>query len=180
MPQAVDVIGEIIGATGFEGYDQLFVKWKLHTSPENWRLVSGEDDGHSWIAERNEDEKLAIFSHPLDVSYACTGISGWPRLALQIGFVDEFGRRDLAGYGSCMIPMSAGTHEREVVMARPIGSLADSFSAALVGGHPRYVHPDVIMSSESRFGHRTESAGVVHIMVTVVLRDFDLFNVQFS
>lgn len=73
---------------------------------------------------------MALLAHPIDVHYALKGIDGWPRFRLEVYGVDSYGRVELAGYGCCIVPTAAGTHELRCVTWRPCGSLREQFSSA--------------------------------------------------
>lgn len=73
---------------------------------------------------------MALLAHPIDVHYAVKGIDGWPRLRLEVYGVDVYGRVELAGYGCCIVPTSAGTHELTCATWRPCGSLREQMSSA--------------------------------------------------
>ena len=73
---------------------------------------------------------MALLAHPLDVHYAVKGIDGWPRLRIEVYGVDSYGRIELAGYGCCIVPTSAGTHELRCATWRPCGTLREQFSSA--------------------------------------------------
>jgi hypothetical protein len=45
-------------------------------------------------------EETINFCHPLEVIYACTGLGGWPKLYVELGFLDSHGRSDLSAYFS--------------------------------------------------------------------------------
>ena len=80
-----------------------------------------------WTPQEGE---MALLAHPLDVHYAVKGVDGWPRLRLEVYGVDAYGRVDLAGYGCCIVPTAAGSHELRCATWRPCGSLREQFSSA--------------------------------------------------
>jgi len=47
---------------------------------------------------------------------------GWPKLLVDVRRQDKFGRRDIAGYGTCHIPTSPGTHLINIPIWRPAGA----------------------------------------------------------
>ena len=87
---------------------------------------------------------MALLSHPLDVHYAVKGIDGWPRVRIEVYGVDSYGRIELAGYGCCIIPTAAGTHELRCSTWRPCGSMREQFSSFFLGGGPRLKHKELI------------------------------------
>ena len=35
------------------------------------------------------------FNHPLDMTLACSGLAGWPKFLVEVGFLDEYGRSEI-------------------------------------------------------------------------------------
>jgi hypothetical protein len=44
-----------------------------------------------------------VFNHPLEASFACTGLGGWPKLYFEIGFIDSYDHSDLCTF--CCLPI---------------------------------------------------------------------------
>ena len=120
---------------------------------------------------------MALLVHPIDVHYAVKGIDGWPRLRLEVFGVDRYGRVELAGYGCCIIPTTAGTHEVRCPTWRPCGSLREQFWTFFLGGTPTLTHKEVIASSSDRFRLQSEPAGDVLLQLSVLPRDFSKYGV---
>ena len=114
---------------------------------------------------------MALLSHPLDVHYAVKGIDGWPRVRIEVYGVDSYGRIELAGYGCCIIPTAAGTHELRCSTWRPCGSMREQFSSFFLGGGPRLKHKELITSPSDRFRLQTEPAGEVLLKLSVLPKD---------
>ena len=55
--------------------------------------------------------ELVPWGHPLDVHYSCRGITGWPKLQIQVWGQDMFGRVSILGYGFCHVPASPGMYK---------------------------------------------------------------------
>lgn len=121
------VIGEIVGATDYE-LPSLFCKFSFEAGT-NFRLLQGLPTGQTHCDMPPEGE-MAILSHPVDVHYAVKGIDGWPRLRIEVYGVDRYGRIELAGYGCCIVPTTAGMHELRCHTWRPCGSMREQFSSA--------------------------------------------------
>ena len=49
---AVVVLGELRGACGFVGQNNLFVKYRVVCRNDNWRVSHGDDNGQTWVADR--------------------------------------------------------------------------------------------------------------------------------
>ena len=120
---------------------------------------------------------MANLSHPVDIHYAVKGIDGWPRLRLEVFGVDAYGRLELAGYGCCMVPTTAGMHELRCATWRPCGSLREQLKTFFLGGVPRLKHKEVIASSADRFRLQTEPAGEVLLRLSVLPKDMAKFGV---
>ncbi len=120
---------------------------------------------------------MASFGHPIDLHYAIKGIDGWPRLRIEVYGVDAYGRVELAGYGCCIIPTSAGTHELRCATWRPCGSLREQFSTFFLGGFPRLKQKEIITAPTDRFRLQTEPAGEVLLKLSVMPKDFARYGV---
>lgn len=151
----------------------VFCKWRIEAgSEQKWRHLSGDISGRSWLAERRVEEEVAEWNEPLDFSFACTSLQGWPKLFIQVFSVDSYNRIDLAGYAWCYIPTQPGRHVIEIPAWRPRGSFWEGLASFFLGGTPRYVKPEVVMKGDSRFGHRCISTGVIEVEMNVVLKGF--------
>lgn len=71
-------------------------KWGVHAG-RAWELVEGSDGGQTQ-ADAAPDGRPAVWSHPVDVHYVCRGLSGWPRLHVQVWAQDEHGRNELSEF----------------------------------------------------------------------------------
>jgi len=171
MPE-VHIVGYIRGATGFDK-QAVFAKWRIEARSDRWRHLEGETSGRTWLAERKTSVDDAVWNEPLNLSFASTGIQGWPKLFLSVFNSDTHNRIDLAGYGFCAIPCSPGSHVREVVLWRPRGTWCENFVAKFLGGRPQYDRPEVVMTGDSRFNHRCVSTGVVEVEFNIALKGFD-------
>lgn len=72
------------------------------------------------------------------------------------------------------LPCSPGAYVIQSPCFRPQGSLLDR----LIGAYPELVHKDSLISSDSRFGFRCESTGIVKVEVNVLLKDFHYHGVM--
>ena len=151
-------MGELVGAHDFP-LPSLFCKYFFETGgnfrlmqghssgqthcdmpPVRWRMAHAPTDPLLTIHDASaQDGDMAIMSHPIDLHYALKGIDGWPRLRIEVYGVDQYGRIEIAGYGCCIVPTSAGTHEVRCMTWRPCGSLREQFWSALRSLHaPMY------------------------------------------
>lgn len=172
------VVGQIVGATGF-GNKAVFCKWGCQAG-RAWELLEGLDAGQTQVDSAECDDLEAVWAHPLDIHYACRALSGWPRLHFQVWTLDSSGRTDICGYGFCHVPTAPGMFELECPTWLPQGSAAERMASFFVGGHPRLKVEEVICNPGDRFRLSTAAAGVVHLQIGVVMKDFDRNNVHFG
>jgi len=169
-------IGQIVGATGFEERN-LFCRWGI-VAGSGWRKLEGDEHGRTQI-DHPQDEEMALWAHPVDVHYATSTISGWPRIHFQVWSEDIFGRKELAGYGFSFLPTVAGEFSLECVTWRPA---ADKWAAGaqsfFLGGAPHLVHDELVYTHADRFRLFAETTGTVHIELGIVLKDFEKNGVE--
>jgi len=170
MPE-VHIQGQIKGARGFDNRD-VFAKWKIVAGSDKWRILDGDAAGRTWLAEQKDEDEMATWNEPLDVSFVCSELQGWPKMMLQVFQTDEFGQVLFGGYGFCFVPTSPGVHLVEMAVFRPRGTLLEAFAASFLGTNQCYENPDVVMSGESRFGHHTISAGVIDLEFEIAIKGF--------
>jgi B9 domain-containing protein 2 len=85
---------------------------------------------------------------------------------------------DLAGYGFCHVPTSAGMHEVEVVTWCPEGTVMEKLTSFFVGGRPRLKFEEVIHAPGDRFRLQTKAGGVIKLHLGVCVKDFEKYNVS--
>jgi hypothetical protein len=82
-------------------------QWSFHAGPA-WELIQGHAQGQTHV-DRPHDAGITsgfggggigsappvVWSHPLDVHYALRGLSGWPRLQVQVWREDGRGRSEI-------------------------------------------------------------------------------------
>tara|TARA_A100001015_G_C14736708_1_gene612027 strand:- start:120 stop:785 length:666 start_codon:yes stop_codon:yes gene_type:complete len=180
MP-SLSIVGQILGCTGFDA-NRLFCKFRLETKAAGWSVVYGDPDGQTQLGIQTTDSEYdgQVFAHPIDVTYACSSLIGWPRLYIEVWEQDGFGRNQIAGYGSCFVPTTPGMHNLDCVTWRPEGSLYDSISAAFIGGNPTLVNPSIVTSSDDRLELNTVSQGSVHLDIQILLHGFQYKGVEFN
>lgn len=126
-----------------------------------------------FLLPTTQPSEIAIWNSPFDLTFAFTSTDGWPQLLLTVFETDRYERQDLGGYGVMRLPTTPGRHIRQVPITRPRGTWGDAFTAYFVGGRPRYDHPNVLLTGDSRYGHDTVSMGLIEIEVSVILQGFD-------
>lgn len=87
-------VGELTGVSGFDG-QTVFAKWKIEPSGDSWRLLDGDNSGRTWLAERDAPEDAGVWNEPVNVGYATSSLSGWPKLVLEIYSSDTQGGVDM-------------------------------------------------------------------------------------
>lgn len=95
MP-AVSVIGELTSAEDFRECS-LFCKYKLvhdEIGKEHWDVTEGEAEGQTQL-DVSDKHEIAVWAHPIDVSYTCASIRGWPKLVLEVWHQDEYSRAEI-------------------------------------------------------------------------------------
>lgn len=90
------IIGQIAGASGFDGAGAVFCKWGV-AAGACWDLVEGHDEGQTH-ADAPRDGGPATWAQPIDVHYSVRGLAGWPKLHFQVWAQDVHGRNDLCEY----------------------------------------------------------------------------------
>ncbi|PSN38465.1 B9 domain-containing protein 2 [Blattella germanica] len=58
------------------------------------------------------------------------------------------------------------------------GTLQDQFVQYFLGGGPQLKNPDLVYSGNDRYRLQTETMGVVHIELGVMLRNFDKYGIE--
>ena len=57
-------------------------------------MLEGLEEGQTQL-NNAADGDMVVWSHPLDIHYACKGLTGWPKLHFQIWSQDVHGRNDI-------------------------------------------------------------------------------------
>ena len=71
----------------------MFSQWGV-VAGRSWELLEGLDQGQTHV-DSAPDGELVVWAHPLDIHYACRGLSGWPKLHFQVWSQDIHGRNDI-------------------------------------------------------------------------------------
>ena len=167
----VHLIGKIQSGKCFP-CDTIYVKY-CFKSGENWTLIQGLSSGETFQSTSSYKSLIAL-EHPFDLNYSCKSVRGWPKLILEVWQVDEAGRNSISGYGQMTCPTEPGEYKIDVACWRPKAGLYDR----MIGAYPELLYKDVIISSNSRFGFKTESTGKVTVEISVVLKDFQNHGVK--
>lgn len=184
MAAELHIVGEISGAANFSG-DSFFCTYEVVVGSQ-WTHVEGGTKGTTHVMENSHDG--IAWSHPIDIHYWLRSVQGWPKLALQVWSVDAYGRKDLAGYGTCFIPLpSPAEHTLEVATWRPsywhpsgIVRLYQQLRQMVMGGNPVLKDDSLIHSNESRFRLHTISGGIVTVKLNVMSRNTAALGLRFN
>lgn len=154
------LIGEIKGATGFDG-NRVFCKFSVR-SGHNWTLISGKDQGETYEEIKDETENTTQWDHPFDLHYKAKAIRGWPKFFVEVWSADTEGRYSIGGYGIGVVPFQAGQQTITIDCWRPKPQgFWKRLSASILGIQPELTYKDMVMSTAERFGFECESTGQV-------------------
>ncbi|XP_018562954.1 B9 domain-containing protein 2 [Anoplophora glabripennis] len=173
----VHIIGQINQAKDFPK-QHLFCKWYLHIG-NNWRIISGKKEGQTHVSF-SQFSSSCIWSFPIDVHLATAGLQGWPKIYIEVYHLDWLGRSHLFGYGLVTVPTSPGNHTLDCYTWRPFGSLKERFVQYFLGGGLQLKYPDLIFSSGERYKLSTEAMGVVSFDLTIILRNFTNYGIEYN
>jgi hypothetical protein len=166
----VHIIVKMAYAKDFE-CETLYAKYTFKAG-YNWSLVAGSEIGETFQA--GVDYTLhAPLEQPIDLNYAAKSVRGWPKMMVEVWGVDSSKKSHLCGYGVMTIPVQSGHHKITIHCWRPVTSYSDK----VLGTYPELEHKDILLSSQNRYGLKSESAGTVHVEVDVILKDFQLHGV---
>jgi len=175
--QHVHMIGELERGEGFP--PGVLVRWTI-TTGDKWELVNGTDGGqsfHDMTAIAADGHRSSIWAHPIDVHFAASELDmkgAWPKLLVQVYAMDQHWCEQLTGYGTCAIPLVAGTHHLEIPTWRPCGNLGD-MQETFIFGQPIQVMDDntILVPSYRRnlsnYEIYTESSGTAHVSLSIII-----------
>lgn len=169
-------IGRIIGSSGFR--EGTFCRWWIVAGPQ-WEKIKGDDKGQTQTDAPNDSSGTCIWSHPIDLYYEFSGIQGWPKISFEVWEHDSFGRSFLGGYGFCVLPMSPGNHDISIHLWRPVGTHVQDLIANFIGGSPHLRSQEIVHNGNDRLRLKSESAGTVHLNLSVILGKTSNFQVAF-
>ena len=106
------------------GHDDLYCKICFVAGPD-WAVTAGQEEGISQIARKGGDGgegPALVWNFPLDITFRSTCPFGWPQVVVSVYELDSFGNEMIRGYGSCHVPLSAGSHSARLPIFRPESS----------------------------------------------------------
>lgn len=164
------IIGKVSYAENFEG-EFLYTKFSFK-SGYNWTLLSGNDSGETFLASIDSSYRAPL-EHPIDLNYAAKSIRGWPKIFVEVWMIDSSKKSTLGGYGILTIPVQSGYHKLKIPCWRPVKTTSDK----LLGTYPELEHKDILLSSQNRYGLKTESTGDIVLEIDILVKDFLLHGV---
>merc|ERR1712142_27132 len=174
----VHYLGEIASAYAFPE-NKICVRFKLkHGS--GWKLISGIREGQTQT-DWPQDEEEAHLNHVVDLHFGARGIQGWPQILIEVYLVDSNGRRVLYGYGSSVLPISAGYSEIEIGTWRPSDqSVKGRLRSWLLDISPELNEPESVISSATQQRQKlpAEAMGFVRLKLYTILRNFEKYGVE--
>lgn len=138
-----------ISSGNFWDVDYLYCRYSFFYG-NDWSIASGIDTGLSQTSCKNmaRPEDPIVWNFPIDIAFNSTNVYGWPRIALTVYGIDFLGRDVVRGYGSALIPLTAGTHEIRVDMFVPCAaSTLNQWASWLMGNPPEVLLRVLFLSS---------------------------------
>ena len=112
LESSVYVFGQIVGGHGF-GRAAVNCSWDVRCH-ESWRACMGVTRGVTFTSQSSADDDenaLAVWSHPLDFQLATKSTRRWPQMTFCVRKIDPYSGSDtFAAYGVCTLPMTSGSH----------------------------------------------------------------------
>ena len=198
----VHIIGEILHGHQFSSCNA-FAKFDIESS-DKWDCVGGEESGQTqvdypkmvcaacyldtlvhltllWLALLQLSSKF-VWNHPIDLHYFIQSMQGWPKMVFQVGSLDEYGGKQVFGYGVVHLPTCSGMHEMECPIWRVVGSTLQEAYAFFLNIKPQL--RDTKLICETAHQHRnkicTVSVGSIKMRLAVLFRNFNKFDLEWK
>lgn len=168
------IIGEITYAEDF-GDGSFFCVYELSAGTA-WAPIEGNTSGCTHIME--SDDNVVPWSFPIDTHFGFSNIQGWPKVCVQVWKIDEYGRKDIAGYGMAYLPMPAMREQTvEILTWKPLywspsglQRFYEKMRLLLMGGNPVLRDTALIHRNDDRFKLHTIGSGSVTLKLTLISR----------
>ncbi|KAG5502761.1 hypothetical protein JKF63_04528 [Porcisia hertigi] len=168
------IIGEIQCGEDF-GNSSYFCSYEIITGAQ-WIAVEGRTSGSTHVM-RSSDNGIP-WNYPIDVHYSFNSVHGWPKIAIQVWQLDDYGCKDIGGYGTAYLPMpGGGEQELRLSTWKPnfwsSSALRRAWQAlrlSLMGGYPVLRDNSLIADNEQRFKLHTVTGGTVTMSFMVIGR----------
>jgi B9 domain-containing protein 2 len=120
-----------------------------------------------------------VWNHPLDLHYYSRSLQGWPQIVFHAYTLNDFGAKQIIGYGMANIPNISGRHTLTIPMWRPIGPHTAEMKALFLSSSTTLADLDSInkieKAKEDRCHLWTEGVGDVAVDIDVVMRGWDQY-----
>lgn len=163
----VTVEGEIEYCTDPKA-NQLFFTFGYSHGP-GWSIALGPKEGTSQAATI-DNNNICTWNYPINVAFKAERPFGWPQMVFAIYGKNAFGSNVVAGYGAIHLPTTQGLHKLEIPLFAPAStSLMQKLIARLTGQTTEFINLNFIAGGESRDLTRTESQGILHVSLNVLI-----------
>ncbi|GET89123.1 hypothetical protein, conserved [Leishmania tarentolae] len=168
------IIGEIRSGHDF-GNSSYFCSYEIITGTQ-WTAVEGRTLGSTHVMRSGSDG--ISWNYPVDVHYSFNNVQGWPKIAIQVWQLDDYGCKDIGGYGTAYLPMPGGG-EQELCLSTwrpnlwsssPLVRIWQTLRLSIMGGYPVLRDNSLIADNEQRFKLHTLTSGTVKMSFTVIGR----------
>lgn len=178
------IIGEVVGGTNFAGHSFFCVFELVHGG--QWSHLEGRTRGSTHIMENHIDGVVWCF--PIDVHYVAQSVQGWPKISMQVWSIDPYGRKDLAGYGTCYVPLPSPREELvEVSTWKPsfwhpngMVRLYQQVRQVVMGGNPVLRDDTLVHTNDARYKLHTIAGGTVTLRLNVTVRKGAAIGLKFN
>ncbi|CAI5448156.1 unnamed protein product [Caenorhabditis angaria] len=170
----VFISGSIESADGF-GDNQLSIRWQI-SHGGGWKVMNGESEGQTQTDCPSIFEQ-AYLSHPLDLHLSTNTIQGWPKILIQVWHHDNYGRQEIAGYGSLVLPSSSGSYQLKCGCWRPKGSWREEMMQKFVGGGMQLSNLSILENPQLREKITSISTGSVNFDLNIITKNFQKFGI---
>ena len=170
----LDIHGIIKEGTFPEG-DQIFCKYDV-VYDKNWEVVTGQNSGQSQHACLGEGTNgYFVWNMPFQIRLYSEEPSNWPQLVISCYYPDFLGREILKAYGTCYIPTTNGTHERNLSMFCPISSYGFTKLYEIIYGEKAELinAPRIMAMGDGREILRTKTEGNMKIKFNIHLENLE-------
>lgn len=170
------IIGDISSGLDFGG-GRFFCGFEI-IGGSGWNAVEGTTSGCTHIMSSSSEDDEIPWNFPIDAHFSFTNVQGWPKLSVQVWKLDEYGRKDIAGYGMAYLPMPAsGEQKVEILTWKPLywspnffSRLTEYLRNLLMGASPVLRDNALIHRNDERFKLHTIGAGKVIVSFRLLCR----------
>ena len=165
----------IIKEGTFPEGDQIFCKYDV-VYDKNWEVVTGQNSGQSQHACLGEGTNgYFVWNMPFQIRLYSEEPSNWPQLVISCYYPDFLGREILKAYGTCYIPTTNGTHERNLSMFCPISSYGFTKLYEIIYGEKAELinAPRIMAMGDGREILRTKTEGNMKIKFNIHLENLE-------